>query len=243
MTENRPTDANEAQRVLEDGNAKFATLDNAKSDTPGKPIAQTPFAVVLGCSDARAPIESIFQRSVNDIFVVRVAGNVLGNECLGSIEYAVAHLASVRVVAVLGHSGCGAVTATVDTFLEPSAAPTQGLRSILGSIYVSVQAASMALTRAHGADVTDAPGFRAALIETAIVGNAALQASTVRAELDRDVLFGVYDLVSHKVHVPQGGADDDAGMLVAPSDVGGLRDLILETAKSEYVTSILKADD
>ncbi len=81
----------------------------------GAPPVQTPFALVLGCSDARAPIERIFDQSLNDLFVIRVAGNVLGVECLGSIDYAVSQLgASLRLLVVLGHTTCGAVGAAVE---------------------------------------------------------------------------------------------------------------------------------
>ena len=86
----------------------------------GTAAAQTPFALVLGCSDARAPVELIFDQSPNDVFVVRVAGNVLGVECLGSIDYAVANLGkSLKLVVVLGHTTCGAVSAAVDSYLAP----------------------------------------------------------------------------------------------------------------------------
>src|SRR5205814_6799762 len=83
---------------------------------------QRPYAAVLGCSDARVPIELIFNEGPNDLFVVRVAGNVLGNDVLGSLRYAADHLGdSLKLVVVLGHSGCGAVTAAVNTFLSPEA--------------------------------------------------------------------------------------------------------------------------
>ena len=71
----------------------------------GSVPAQTPYALALGCSDARVPIELIFDQSPNDLFVIRVAGNVLGVECLGSIDYAVANLGkSLKLVVVLGHT-------------------------------------------------------------------------------------------------------------------------------------------
>ena len=72
---------------------------------------QTPFAALLGCADARVPLELVFSRSANDAFAVRVAGNVLGAECVGSLDFAVTQLPSIRVVAVVGHTGCGAVGA------------------------------------------------------------------------------------------------------------------------------------
>ena len=75
---------------------------------------------MLGCSDARVPIELIFNEGPNDLFVVRVAGNGLGGEVFGSLSYAVEHLGgSLKLVVVLGHSGCGAVSAAVDAVLNP----------------------------------------------------------------------------------------------------------------------------
>ena len=81
---------------------------------------QTPFAAVLGCSDARVPVEFVFGQGVNALFVVRVAGNTPAGEGSGSLDYAVANLADLRLLAVLGHTRCGAVTATVDALLEPA---------------------------------------------------------------------------------------------------------------------------
>src|SRR5262249_33277380 len=81
---------------------------------------QAPFAVVVGCSDARVPTEMLFGQGFNDLFVIRVAGNVLGDVCLGSIDFAVeARGERVKVLVVLGHSGCGAVTGAVDAYLRP----------------------------------------------------------------------------------------------------------------------------
>ena len=86
----------------------------------GEMPKQAPFAVVVGCSDARVPTEMIFGQGFNDLFVIRVAGNVLGDECLGSIDFALNALSdSVKVVVMLGHSGCGAVTGAVDAYLQP----------------------------------------------------------------------------------------------------------------------------
>ena len=89
------------------------------SDTAGV-AKQRPFAAVLGCSDARVPIELIFNEGPNDLFVIRVAGNGLGQEVLGSTRYAVEHLGgTLKLIVVLGHSGCGALTMAVDVFLNP----------------------------------------------------------------------------------------------------------------------------
>src|SRR6185503_16621477 len=73
---------------------------------------QKPFATILGCSDSRVPIELVFDQGFGDLFVVRVAGNVIAPDVVGSLEYAVAHLATSLVV-IVGHQNCGAVTAAV----------------------------------------------------------------------------------------------------------------------------------
>ena len=122
----------------------------------GTAAAQTPFALVLGCSDARVPIELIFDQSPNDLFVIRVAGNVLGVECLGSIDYAVANLGkSLKLVVVLGHTACGAVSAAVDSYLTPKnyaeIAFTHALRSLVDRIQTAVRGAASALERVGGA--------------------------------------------------------------------------------------------
>jgi carbonic anhydrase len=124
----RPADADSARLRLEEGNRAFATLlaglaaDNGTARRivevdprdlgvhPGSRGAprQQPFAAVLGCSDARVPIELIFNEGPNELFVVRAAGNGLGGDALGSLRYAVEHLrGSLRLVVILGHSGCG----------------------------------------------------------------------------------------------------------------------------------------
>jgi len=120
---------------------------------------QIPFAVALGCSDARAPIERLFDQPPNALFVVRVAGNVLGTECLGSIDYAVHQLKdSLRLLVVLGHSGCGAVTAAVDSYLSPDDYPEVGfghalLRGEVAHVLRDLHRAE--LRAAHRAEVGD----------------------------------------------------------------------------------------
>ena len=125
VEEQQPRTAAEARARLDAGSASFAALplDGGRAvialpadalglpAEPGASIAQEPFAAVLGCADARVPAEFVFGQAANDLFVVRVAGNVPGTECLGSLDYAVAHLASLRLLTVVGHTGCGAVTA------------------------------------------------------------------------------------------------------------------------------------
>jgi carbonic anhydrase len=128
-----PRTASEALRDLNEGNRCFANLlstegagaskvircDPAWAGLSGAP-PQRPFSAVLGCADARVPVELIFHRAVNDLFIVRVAGNILTTEGLGSLEFARANLGeSLRLMVVLGHTSCGAVTAAVDAYLSP----------------------------------------------------------------------------------------------------------------------------
>jgi len=120
--------ADEAVRILKAGNARYVEgkLQHPHQDRARRALTaaqgQHPLAAVLTCSDSRVPAEIIFDQGIGDIFVIRVAGNVAATDEIGSIEYAVDHLASPLVV-VLGHSQCGAVTAVVDdTKLPPNIA-------------------------------------------------------------------------------------------------------------------------
>jgi carbonic anhydrase len=194
--------------------------------TASAPV-QAPFALVLGCSDARVPTELVFSQACNDLFVVRVAGNVLGLECLGSIDYAMDQMVdSLKLLVVLGHSGCGAVTAAVDTFLKPgdylTMATSHALRSVVDHIFLAVRAAAGVLEAVWGSDVIRRPGYRQACIETTVVLNAALAAYTLQCEVaehaahDCGVVYGVYDLVTHRVGLPGQRAPDDPVRLVAP---------------------------
>lgn len=111
--------AEEALRRLRDGNERFLAGTMRKSFPSAETMAsltqgQYPFATVLGCSDSRVPPEWIFDVGLGELFVVRVAGNVLSQEVAGSLQYAVAHLGTPLIV-VLGHEGCGAVQAAMET--------------------------------------------------------------------------------------------------------------------------------
>ncbi|WP_165231194.1 carbonic anhydrase [Aquisphaera insulae] len=171
---------------------------------------QAPHALFLGCSDARAPIERIFDQPSNGIFVVRVAGNVLGTECLGSIHYAVMNLrSSLRLLVVLGHTACGAVSAAVDSYLSPHDYPEIGytfaLRSLVDRLHIAVRGAARSLARVCGVDVKQHPEYRAALIDTAVYLNAALTAFDVSSEINAirgahvRVVYGVFDLADQHV--------------------------------------------
>jgi carbonic anhydrase len=120
--------ADEALRLLKEGNGRYVDgkLQHPRQDGARRALTaaqgQHPLAAVLTCSDSRVPAEIIFDQGIGDIFVIRVAGNVAATDEIGSIEYAVDHLAAPLVV-VLGHTQCGAVTAVVDdTKLPPNIA-------------------------------------------------------------------------------------------------------------------------
>jgi carbonic anhydrase len=179
----------------------------------GEMPKQAPFAVVVGCSDARVPPEMLFGQGFNDLFVIRVAGNVLADECWGSVDYALNALSdSIKLVVVLGHSGCGAVTAAVDAYLNPlkysSARTTYMLRSILHRIFVPVHQAAKGIEKVWGRDAANHPDYRRSLIEAAVCLNAAHAAYNLYVETERSwksdvqALFGVYNLFTHQVSMP-----------------------------------------
>ena len=213
---------------------------------------------MLGCSDARAPIERIFDQSLNDLFVIRVAGNVLGVECLGSIDYAVNQLgASLKLLVVLGHTTCGAVGAAVDSYLAPkdyaSIAFTHSLRSLVNRIQVAVRGAATALERVAGVSAARHPSYRAALVEVTVYLNAAITAFDVRREVDRladnhvRVVYGVFDLVQHRVRARPAGAGggEPASIPVfgdVPSGPDGFATLANEIARAVAARQLRSPD-
>ena len=137
-------------------------------------LRQRPFAAVLGCADARVPIELIFNEGPNDLFVVRVAGNALGDDVRSSLNYAIEHLGeSLQLIVVLGHSACGAVTAAADIFLDPASylalASKHSIRALIDRLQVIVEGSAKKMAEAFGSDVVRHPNYREALIEVAMV--------------------------------------------------------------------------
>jgi carbonic anhydrase len=137
-------EAQEALSRLKQGNARFIE-GQSKADILSSPARrnmlveeQKPFAIILGCSDSRVPAEIIFDRGLGDLFVIRVAGNVVAPSQIASIEFA-AEMFDTRLVVVLGHSSCGAVKATLDELRQPSASRSPHLSSIVGRIRPSVE--------------------------------------------------------------------------------------------------------
>ncbi len=112
--------------------------------------AQEPFAIVLGCADARVPAEIVFDQGIGDLFVIRVAGNIVAPSQVGSIEYAAENF-GVRLVVVLGHTNCGAVDATLRELERPMERRSPNLRSIVDRIRPSVEG----LLEAGGCDDRD----------------------------------------------------------------------------------------
>ncbi len=134
----------EALERLREGNRRFVDGSPTRSLLTG-PAArrelvagQEPFAVVLGCADSRVPAEIVFDQGLGDLFVIRVAGNVVAPSLVGSVEYA-AHVLGTRLVVVLGHSGCGAVQATLAELERPSETRSPNLLSIVERIRPSVE--------------------------------------------------------------------------------------------------------
>ena len=212
---------------------------------------QRPFAAVLGCSDARVPIELIFNEGPNDLFVVRVAGNGLGNEVLGSLKYAIEHLGgSLKVVVVLGHSGCGALSAAVDVFLEPARylalATSHPLRNILDRLLVVVQASAKKLLEAFGPDVIRKAGYRNALIKSSIITNAALGAYTLQQEMGSRAapdglraVYGVYVLETRQVWAPRHGTATFTGLADPPGNFADFVEFGDAVIRSDRISSLL----
>lgn len=102
------------------------------------PKEQDPFAIILGCSDARVPAEIVFDQGLGDLFVVRVAGNIVSPSQVGSVEFAAA-LFNARLVVVLGHTDCGAIKATIEELQQPAENQSPNLKSIVDRIRPSVR--------------------------------------------------------------------------------------------------------
>ena len=129
--------ADDALERLREGNRRFVASRSTATRPTELPEQQQPFAIVLGCSDARVPAELVFDQGLGDLFVIRVAGNVVAPSQIGSVEFAAAQF-GVQLVVVLGHSRCGAVMATIDELQQPSENRSPNLRSIVDRVRPSV---------------------------------------------------------------------------------------------------------
>jgi carbonic anhydrase len=134
-----------ALQKLRDGNARFAahargtgTLLTA-ARRARLMAAQEPFAIVLGCSDSRVPVEIVFNQGPGDLFVIRVAGNIVAPSLVGSVEFA-ADRFGTRLVVVMGHSSCGAIAATIEELHRPTTNQSPNQRAIVDRIRPGVEA-------------------------------------------------------------------------------------------------------
>ena len=167
--------AREALDRLREGNRRFVSdvpsRDTLTSQAHRKDVAagQEPFAIILGCSDSRVPAEIVFDQGLGDLFVIRVAGNIVAPSQVGSVEFAAARFGT-RLVVVLGHSQCGAVQATLEALQQPSDSQSRNLRSIVDRVRPSVEAL-LATELRHDPD---------ALIREAVRANIRVSANHLR---------------------------------------------------------------
>lgn len=136
--------AHEALQQLRSGNARFVTEMRAGHMLSGRERrgeladGQAPFAIVLGCSDSRVPAEIVFDQGLGDLFVIRVAGNIVAPSQVGSVEFA-AERFGTRLVVVLGHSRCGVILATLEQLENSSRDASRNVRSIVDRVRPSVE--------------------------------------------------------------------------------------------------------
>ncbi len=158
--------ADEAVKRLREGNQRFASnhraLEPFFSHTRREELlnGQAPFAIILGCSDSRVPAEIVFDQGLGDLFVIRVAGNIVAPSQIGSVEFAVSQFGT-RLVVVLGHSQCGAICATIDELTNKDTSSSENIRAIVERVKPSIQ----------GLMATDLKNDRAALEKEAVRAN------------------------------------------------------------------------
>ena len=136
--------AREALALLQEGNRRFVSDISSRDAFPSRTrrlelaSGQEPFAAILGCSDSRVPVEIVFDQGLGDLFVIRVAGNIVAPSQIGSVEFA-AEQFKTRLVVGLGHSQCGAIETTLEQLKRPIENQSRNLRSIVDLIRPSVQ--------------------------------------------------------------------------------------------------------
>ncbi|HWB41225.1 MAG TPA: carbonic anhydrase, partial [Gemmatimonadales bacterium] len=148
-----------------EGNRRFVSNAHGANGFPGqaRPAdvagSQHPFAIVLGCSDSRVPAEIVFDQGLGDLFVIRVAGNIVAPSQVGSVEFAATRF-STRLVVVLGHSQCGAILAALEELRRPREAQSRNLRAIVDRVRPSVEGL-LATELRHDFDALVREGVRA----------------------------------------------------------------------------------
>lgn len=194
----------EALRRLAEGKARYASDTRSVSALASQLLrsdlvaGQSPFAIVLSCSDSRAPAEFLFDQGVGDLFVIRVAGNVVAPSGVGSAEYAAANFGT-RLIVVMGHTGCGAVKATLDVLRGESTLPSDNIRDIVDRIRPSAQTV-LELTR----ELSFEQQFDAAVrANVRLAVDHIRHGSRLLEDLVRDgqvaIIGAVYDLASGRV--------------------------------------------
>jgi carbonic anhydrase len=206
--------AREGLARLIDGNRRFAAGESSRD---GRGLSrraeligtQEPFAIILGCSDSRVPAEIVFDQGLGDLFVIRVAGNIVAPSQVGSVEFAAARFGT-RLVVVLGHSGCGAITAALEGLREPGK-QSRDLRSIVDRVAPAVHDVVEARPDAPDADVMEL-AIRANIRASV---NHLRHASELLERLGRDegllIVGGEYSLDTGVVDFFEGAGDARGG--------------------------------
>ena len=153
--------AQEALDRLKEGNQRFVAnardQDATQYHTRRAELAagQQPFAIILGCSDSRVPAELVFDQGLGDLFVIRVAGNIVAPSQVGSVEFAAARY-DTRLVVVLGHSQCGAILATLEEMQRPTENQSRNLKAIVDRVRPSVETVMEAHRDGHPDRIVEA---------------------------------------------------------------------------------------
>ena len=167
--------AREALALLREGNQRFvanvSSRDSFESRARRIELAtgQAPFAAILGCSDSRVPVEIVFDQGLGDLFVIRVAGNIVAPSQIGSVEFAAEQFGS-RLVVVLGHSRCGAIETTLEQLRRPVENQSRNLHSIVDLVRPSVE----------GLLTTDLKHDQQALLHAAVRANISASVRNLR---------------------------------------------------------------
>ncbi len=173
----RPETGAEVLELLKQGNIRYVdsltSTDPMTQKRPELVSVQNPLAIILGCSDARVPVEIVFDQGLGELFVIRVAGNIVAPSQIGSVEFAAATF-NTKLVVVLGHSSCGAVSACVNAVMNPEQNYSPNLQSIVDRIRPSVYNLHE-LATANGQDI-DADE----LIESSIRANVRTSVSQLK---------------------------------------------------------------
>jgi carbonic anhydrase len=192
----------DALERLREGNRRFvagARREAVAAGYTGSPDAQEPFAIILGCSDSRVPAEIVFDQGVGDLFVIRVAGNIVAPSQVGSVEFAAERFGTPLVV-VLGHSGCGAIEATVEDLTRSAGSASPNLSSIVDRIRPSVES----LLR------TEIAADRQALLREAVRANVRVCVERLRHGsdlLERRIADDALAVVGAEYSLETGGVD------------------------------------